>query len=236
MTESPRVSIIIPCLNEEAVIGDHIREVRDVISDLGLPVRFEEIIVVDNGSTDSTATISSQAGARVILEPRRGYGRACLTGAAAAVDAEILIFMDGDRSDNPRELPIVLGPLIRGEADLVVGSRLLGSIEPGSMTTPQKVGNWIACRGLAQFYDVHISDFGPFRAIRRDALLALDMQEMTYGWPLEMLARAGRANMRVVNVPVTWRKRAAGESKVSGNLRASLTTGYRYLGTLIRCR
>ena len=236
MTDSPRVAIIIPCLNEETVIGDHVREVRDVIAEHELPVRFEEVIVVDNDSTDSTATIASLAGARVIREPRRGYGRACLTGAMAAIDAEILIFMDGDRSDNPAEIAIVLEPLLSGAADLVVGSRLMGSFEPGSMTTPQRIGNWIACRGLDHFYDVHISDFGPFRAISRDNLLALRMQEMTYGWPLEMLARAGKANMRVVNVPVTWRKRAGGESKVSGNLRASLTTGYRYLGTLVRCR
>lgn len=236
MTGPPQVAIIIPCLNEEAVIGDHVREVREAISSHGLPVRIDEIIVVDNGSTDSTGDVATRAGARVVFEPRRGYGRACLTGAISANNAEILLFMDGDRSDNPRELGIVLEPLLREEADLVVGSRLMGSYEPGSMTTPQRLGNWIACRGLDRFYHVHISDFGPFRAIRRNDLLSLGMREMTYGWPLEMLARAGKAKLRVVNVPVTWRKRAAGESKVSGNLRASLATGYRYLGTLVRCR
>jgi glycosyltransferase involved in cell wall biosynthesis len=213
-----------------------VRELLEAISEHDLPVHVDEVIVVDNGSTDSTAAVASAAGARVVSEPRRGYGRACLAGALAANNAEILLFMDGDRSDDPREMGVVLAPLLRGDADLVVGSRLMGSYEPGSLTAPQRVGNVIACHGLARFYNVRISDFGPFRAIERTDLLSLGMREMTYGWPLEMLARAGKANLRVVNVPVTWRRRAGGISKVSGSLRASLTTGYRYLGTLVRCR
>jgi glycosyltransferase involved in cell wall biosynthesis len=236
MNSLSTATVIIPCLDEEAVIGKHVEDVRSALAENGQPVQFLEVIVVDNGSTDATAAVASAAGARVVSESRRGYGRACLTGTLAAENADLLVFMDGDRSDDPGEIPIVIGPLIAGTADLVIGSRLQGSCEPGSMTTPQRFGNWIACRGLSLLYGVTLSDFGPFRAIRRDDLLALGMQEMTYGWPLEMIARAGKSNMRIVNVPVTWRRRAGGESKVSGNVRASVTTGYRYLRTLVRCR
>ncbi len=231
-----RIAVVIPCLNEGEVIAGH---VHDVAAALKLVPGYDdsgEIIVVDNGSTDDTAAIAAGAGARVVTESRKGYGWACLAGAMAAKDAGILLYMDGDRSDKPDEIPLVLAPLLNNRADLVVGSRLLGTFEPGSLTTPQRFGNWVGCQGLAHLYDVHLSDFGPFRAIRRETLLGLGMQEMTYGWPLEMLARAGKQGLRVVDVPVTWRKRAGGESKVSGDLRASVDTGYRYFKTLYRCR
>jgi glycosyltransferase involved in cell wall biosynthesis len=229
------IAVIIPCLNEEEVIGAHVREVLAALASLP-HTASAEVIVVDNGSSDRTATRAAEAGARVVTEPRRGYGRACLSGAEAASGSDILIYMDGDRSDDPADVPRVLGPVLDNRADLVVGSRLSGSYEPGSLTTPQRFGNWIGCKGLSLFYDVELTDFGPFRSIRRETLLALDMQEMTYGWPLEMLAKAGKQGLRVTNVPVTWRNRAGGTSKVSGNVRASLDTGRRYLLTLYRCR
>lgn len=230
-----RLAVIIPCLNEGAVIAGHVGDVADTLQRLS-GQEMAEIIVVDNGSTDDTAAMATGAGARVVAEARKGYGWACLAGAMAADGADILLYMDGDRSDRPDEIPLLLAPILSGQADLVVGSRVLGSFEPGSLTTPQRFGNWVGCQGLAHLYDVYLSDFGPFRAIRRETLLGLGMQEMTYGWPLEMLARAGKQGLRVVDVPVTWRKRAGGESKVSGDLRASLDTGYRYLRTLYRCR
>lgn len=233
---SHRIAVIIPCLNEEEVIGVHVSEILTTLQALGTGAGAAGVIVVDNGSNDDTAVNAAAAGARVVSEPRRGYGRACLTGAEAAREADILVFMDGDRSDKPDEIPIILEPLLKCRADLVVGSRMLGSYEPGSLTTAQRFGNWIGCRALSRFYNVHLTDFGPFRAIRRDDLLGLNMQEMTYGWPLEMLARAGRNDLRVINVPVTWRKRAGGKSKVSGDVKASLHTGYRYIRTLYRCR
>lgn len=234
--EPARIAVIIPCLNEEEVIGAQVGDVLAALGAMPSAAISAEVIVVDNGSSDRTATKAAEAGARIVAEPRRGYGRACLTGAEAASDGAILVFMDGDRSDDPADLPVVLAPLLEDRADLVVGSRLTGAYEPGSLTTPQRFGNWVGCKGLALMYGVELTDFGPFRCIRRDALLALGMQEMTYGWPLEMLARAGKMRLRVTNVPVTWRKRAGGTSKVSGNVKASLDTGRRYLHTLYRCR
>ena len=234
--ESANIAIVIPCLNEEAVIGAHIGDIVAVLATMSDIARKAEVIVVDNGSTDRTVARAAEAGARVVAEPRRGYGRACLSGAEAASGSDILVYMDGDRSDDPADIPIVLAPLLDDSADLVVGSRLSGSYEPGSLTAPQRVGNWVGCQGLARWYGIELTDFGPFRALPRELLLGLGMQEMTYGWPLEMLARAGKAGFRVSNVPVTWRKRAGGTSKVSGDLKASFDTGRRYLHTLYRCR
>ncbi len=234
--QNSRIAVIIPCLNEGEVIAGHVSDVAAALQRISGYHGPTEIIVVDNGSTDGTGDIAAKAGARVVVESRKGYGWACMAGAVAASDAEILLYMDGDRSDKPDEIPLLLAPLLTGQADLVVGSRVLGSFEPGSLTTPQRFGNWVGCQGLAHLYGVHLSDFGPFRAIRRETLMGLGMQEMTYGWPLEMLARAGKQGLRVVDVPVTWRKRAGGESKVSGDLRASVDTGYRYFKTLYRCR
>ncbi|CAN5626354.1 glycosyltransferase family 2 protein [soil metagenome] len=236
MSTEHRITVIIPCLNEEANIRDHVRGVFDAGSTLPDGASLQAVIVVDNGSTDGTVEEAAEAGARVVLEPERGYGRACMTGALSADGTDVLVFMDGDRSDDPAELPIVVLPLLHGVADLVVGSRLQGSLQPGALATQQRFGNWLGRQGLSRLYGIHLTDFGPFRAIRRADLLSLDMQEMTYGWPIEMIARAAKADLRVVNVPVSWRRRAGGESKVSGDLKASLKTGYRYGSTLVRCR
>jgi glycosyltransferase involved in cell wall biosynthesis len=229
-------AILVPCLNEEEVIADLVAELRAVAERPDLPVCVAGIYVVDNGSTDATAARAAAAGATVVPEPRRGYGRACLSGALATGDVDLLVYLDGDRSDRPDDLPLLLAPILSGEADLVIGSRVRGHTEPGALTRPQRLGNWLATRLLRLLYGVHVTDLGPFRVIRRRDLLALGMAEMTYGWPVEMIARAARRGLRVREVPVTWRHRAGGFSKVSGDPRASLRAGVRILGTIVRSR
>jgi hypothetical protein len=154
----------------------------------------------------------------------------------AAEEAELIVLMDGDRSDRFEELPLLLAPLLAGEADLVIGSRTLGSYEPGSLLPQQLFGNWVAARMLRLLYGVKVTDIGPFRVIRRRDLMALGMREMTYGWSVEMIARAARQGLRVQEAPVTYRNRAGGVSKVSGNLAASVRAGARIIGTILRCR
>ncbi len=235
-TQRATAAVVIPCLNEEASIGDLVREVRDAVAGIDLLADPVTIRVVDNGSTDQTASRAAEAGAEVILESRRGYGRACLTGVLAAPEVDVIILMDGDRSDQPSELPLLLEPLLAGEADLVIGSRLLGSYEPGSLLPQQIFGNRVAALLLRLVYGVRVTDIGPFRVIRRERLLALGMREMTYGWSIEMIARAAKGGLTVSEVPVSYRKRAGGVSKVSGNLRASLKAGYRILLAIVRAR
>ena len=231
-----RAAVVIPCLNEEDAIGLIVADVRAVAASPDLLVDVTSILVVDNGSTDRTAVVAEAAGATVVPEPRRGYGRACLTGVEAAGEVDLIVLMDGDRSDRPDELPLLLAPLLAGEADLVIGSRLLGSYEPGSLLPQQIVGNKVAAVLLRLLYGVRVTDIGPFRVIRRNTLLGLGMREMTYGWSVEMIARAARAGLTVREVPVTYRNRAGGVSKVSGNLRASLKAGYRIIGAILRSR
>ena len=213
----PTIGVVIPALNEEATIADQVAEVLAVAGQADLPARIERVVVVDNGSADRTADRASAAGAMVVSEPRRGYGRACATGVAAAGDVDLIVQMDGDRSDRFDELPLLLQPLLAGEADLVIGSRTLGSYEPGSLLPQQRFGNWVAAQLLRLLYGVRVTDIGPFRVIRRRDLLRMNMREMTYGWSVEMIARAARTGLRVREVPVTYRKRAGGTSKVSGN-------------------
>ena len=230
------IGVVIPALNEEATIADQVAEVLAVAGRPDLPARIERVIVVDNGSTDRTAQRAEAAGAMVVSEPRRGYGRACFAGVLAAGDVDFIVQMDGDRSDRFDELPLLLRPLLADEADLVIGSRTLGSYEPGSLLPQQRFGNWLAAQLLRLLYGVRVTDIGPFRVIRRRDLLALGMREMTYGWSVEMIARGARKGLRVREVPVTYRRRAGGESKVSGNLRASVRAGARITATILRCR
>ena len=232
----PTIGVVIPALNEEATIAGQVAEVLVVAGQPDLPVRIERVVVVDNGSTDSTAERATAAGATVISEPTRGYGRACRAGVMAAGDVDFIVQMDGDRSDRFDELPLLLQPLLAGEADLVIGSRTLGSYEPGSLLPQQRFGNWVASQLLRLLYGVHVTDIGPFRVIRRRDLLRMGMREMTYGWSVEMIARAARMGLRVREVPVTYRLRAGGESKVSGNLSASIRAGARITATILRCR
>jgi glycosyltransferase involved in cell wall biosynthesis len=221
------VSVIIPCLNEEAPIAGVVREVQ--------AQNVDEVIVVDNGSTDKTAQKAAEAGARVVREPERGYGRACAAGLnAVRPDAEIVCFLDGDGSDVPEFLPAVVRPIADGEADFVMGSRLRGSREAGSMTPQQIVAGWLAGLLLRLTYGVHFTDMSPFRAMRVDRLRSLKMVEPTYGWNLEMQMRAAASRCRIMEVPVNHRRRRGGVSKVSGNFVAGVQAGWKIVTTFLR--
>jgi len=219
------VSLIIPALNEAECLGPLLADVPGSLID--------QLIVVDNGSTDSTSQVAGKAGAIVVEEPRRGYGFACAAGAAFA-KGDVLVFMDGDGSFVPGELPSLLEPLAMNEADLVLGSRMVNNPQRTVMPLHQRFGNHLFTWMLRQRYGVAITDIGPFRAIRRELLLALDMQEYTYGWPLEMIIKAARRRSPIVELPITYRPRFAGQSKVSGTLRGTLLTAYRYFRVMLR--
>jgi glycosyltransferase involved in cell wall biosynthesis len=221
------VTVIIPCLNEEAPIADAVREV--------LSEQVDEVIVVDNGSTDATAWRARQAGARVVSEPRRGYGRACAAGfAAIGPRADIVCFLDGDGSDVPRFIPDVIRPIVEGRADFVMGSRLRGQRETGSMTPQQLVAGYMAGFLLRLFYNVCFTDMSPFRAMPVAKLASLGMTEMTYGWNLEMQMRAAAAGLRIEEIAVNHRCRRGGESKVSGKLSAGLRAAGKIAATFTR--
>lgn len=219
------VSLIIPALNEAESLGALLAEIPAQLVD--------QLIVVDNGSTDQTAQVAQRAGAQVVSEPRRGYGFACAAGAAQATSS-VLAFMDGDGSFVPAELPALLAPLEQGQADLVLGSRTLNVSQPIPMPPHQQLGNRLFTWLLRQRFGLGVTDLGPFRAIRRDLLLGLEMREFTYGWPLEMILKTARRRLPIVEVPITYRPRFAGQSKVSGTLRGTLLTAYRYSRVMLR--
>jgi glycosyltransferase involved in cell wall biosynthesis len=196
--------------------------------------RSDEIIVVDSGSSDRTVECARAGGARVVIENRRGYGRACSTGAAAAGDCDIVVFLDGDGSDRPELIPALLAPISEGGYDFVIGSRVRGRREPGSMSVHQIVAGYLIGVVLRLLYGVRYSDMCPFRAIRRDALARLVMREMTFGWNLEMQMRAARAGLRILEIPVAHHRRTGGVSKVSGNLTGTIKAGLRIGSTLTR--
>lgn len=225
----PRIVAVIPALDEAPSIAGVVETLRAQRT-----VSLHRIIVVDNGSSDGTGEIARRAGASVVREERRGYGYACLAGVLVAKEAEVIVLLDGDAADNPEDLSNILEPLLAGEADLVVGSRTLGSREPGSMTPQQVLGNRLATFLMRNIYGVKVTDLGSFRAIGREDLLALEMQEMTYGWPVEMMVKAARAGYRYHEVPVRHRRRTGGVSKVGGTLRGSLMAGWYILSTVFR--
>jgi len=223
-----RIAAVIPALNEATSIARVVEGLREQAF-----LAAGEVIVVDNGSTDGTGEIARKAGARVVREEQRGYGYACLAGVLAVRDAEVIVLLDGDAADDPDDLSRVLEPLLKGEADLVVGSRALGSRARGAMTWQQVFGNRLATFLMRAIYGVRVSDVGPFRAILRDDLLALEMQEMTYGWPSEMIVKSARAGYRYREVPVRYHRRV-GVSKVGDTLVGSLKVGWRMVSTILR--
>ena len=222
------VSVVIPALNEEEPIGDVVRSVAAT----GIP---REIIVVDNGSTDQTAARARDAGAKVIAESNRGYGRACAGGVRAlSPECEIVVFLDGDGSDCPEFMNQLVDPIAVGSHDFVIGSRTRGKRERGSMNLQQLFAGRAAGALLSILYSVRYTDMSPFRAIRRDVLEKLGMREETYGWNLEMQMRVARAGLRILEIPVDHRCRTGGVSKVSGTLRGTFVAGTRILATLFR--
>jgi len=222
MRNHARIAVIIPALNEERSIG----KVIDAI-----PEWVDQVIVGDNGSTDSTAQEARDRGAEVVCEPRRGYGSACLAALDALNDADVVVFMDGDFSDYPEEMALLVDPIIRGEADLVMGSRTLGPRERGALSLQARFGNWLACRLIRLFWGAKFTDLGPFRAISRPALLRLRMRDPDYGWTVEMQIKAARDGIRTLEVPVSYRRRI-GKSKVSGTARGVIGAGTKILGTI----
>ncbi|MFN0200789.1 MAG: glycosyltransferase family 2 protein [Bacteroidia bacterium] len=219
------ISIIIPAYNEAASIAK-------VVAAIPL-AQVQEIIVVNNGSTDDTVKNAQNAGATVLTENRKGYGYACLTGIEhlAQRPPQIVVFLDGDFSDYPEELPKVIAPILVENYDMVIGSRVLGKRESGSLMPQQIFGNWLATTLIRWIYGITFTDLGPFRAIRYEKLLALNMQDKTYGWTVEMQVKAAKQGFRCTEVPVNYRVRI-GISKVSGTLKGTVLAGYKILGTI----
>lgn len=219
------VSVIIPALNEAGNIAELVAAV------FVQPVN--QVIVADNGSTDETGARASAAGAKVVREDRRGYGYACAAGVAAAT-GDILVFLDGDFSFLPEELSRLIEPIQQGQADLVLGSRVLGQIAPGAMPPHQRFGNRLTAWLMGLLYRVNVTDLGPYRAVRSDLLRELGMAEMTFGWPTEMMVKAARRGIRIQEVPVSYASRRSGKSKVSGTVRGSLLAGWYILSVTLR--
>lgn len=220
-----RISVIIPTYNEAQSIG---RVLADLPSDV-----VSEILVVDSNSTDETAEIARKMGARVIQEPRRGYGRACLTGIANADKPDIVVFLDGDYSDRPSELPVLLAPILAGEADITLGSRLGSKNNYGALPWHARFGNRLSAALINLLYGLNITDLGPFRAARADVLRRLKLEEPTYGWAVEMILKGALGGFTIVEVLVSYHPRI-GESKISGTLRGTVGAGWFILSRIVR--
>lgn len=223
------VRVIIPAFNEENGVGQVVNEIPKQL--------VTEIIVVNNNSNDKTSEVAKAAGATVLDEPKAGYGRACLKGMDYLTKiqdkTDIVVFLDADHSDYPEEMTMLIQPILDDKVDLVIGSRALGNKERGSMTPQQIFGNWLATRLLKLFYNVTFTDLGPFRAIRYDKLLELNMQDKTYGWTVEMQVKAAKQKMRCTELPVRYRKRI-GYSKVSGTVKGTVLAGYKIITTIFK--
>ncbi len=232
MGKIPVIDVLIPAWNEEEALPL-------VISDIS-KTWVRQIIICDNGSTDGTARVAKALGAVVVTENKRGYGSACLAGMRYLQDLpsseqpEIVVFLDGDYSDYPEDLPKVVAPIIDNNMDMVIGSRLLGNMEPGAMTIPQRFGNWLAPFLIKVFFGYRFTDLGPFRAIRWDALLRLEMQDPNFGWTVEMQVKAAKHQLRCTEVPMRYRKRAAGKSKVSGTIKGTFLAGWKIIMTILK--
>jgi glycosyltransferase involved in cell wall biosynthesis len=229
LENQPTIVVIIPALNEQDSIGKVVNEIpKDNVL---------AILVCNNGSSDQTEEVAKKAGAIVLNEPKPGYGWACLKGmdyvAKMETKPDIIVFIDGDYSDYPAELPNVVAPIIHQNIDLVIGSRALGAKEKGSMTVPQRFGNWLATRLMRLFYRVRYTDLGPFRAIKYSKLCQLNMQDKTYGWTIEMQLKAAKHKLKYTEVPVNYKKRI-GVSKVSGTIKGTLMAGYKIIFAIFK--
>ena len=220
-----RIGLVIPARNEAAALRQVLAEIPRLL--------LHEIVVVDNGSTDGTADVAAAAGARAVREPVPGYGRACLAGIAALdPTVDTVVFMDGDHSDFSEDLPKLVAPIEQGRADLVIGSRI-ALAQPGSLTIQQRLGNRLACALMRMCFNVHYTDLGPFRAIRRETLEQLGMADQAFGWTVEMQAKAALHHLRVEDIPVRYRRRI-GRSKISGTIQGTVLAGWAILSTLLR--
>lgn len=224
-----KIKVIIPAFNEENAVGKVIENIPKGLVD--------EIVVVNNNSTDKTSEMATSKGATVLFEPQKGYGKACLTGINYIKDAmgsdDIVVFIDADFSDHPDQMPSIVQPILNGEVDMVIGSRALGNRERGSMTFPQIFGNWLATNMIQLFYGAKFTDLGPFRAIRFQSLMQLNMQDETYGWTVEMQVKAAKMKIPYAELAVDYRKRI-GFSKISGTLKGTILAGYKIITTILK--
>jgi glycosyltransferase involved in cell wall biosynthesis len=225
------IDVIIPAFNEQEAVG---LVVKDIPKQL-----VRHIVVVNNASSDRTSEMARSAGAIVVDQPERGYGNACLKGmervASHQPPPDIVVFLDADNSDKPEQMTDVVGPILRNEADFVIGSRAMGQREAGSMMPQQIFGNWLATRLLKHFYGVRYTDLGPFRAVRWPVLQAMEMKDRTFGWTVEMQLKAAKKGLRIAEVSVDYRKRI-GFSKVSGTVKGSILAGYKIITTIFKYR
>lgn len=224
-----KIAVIIPALNEAEALPQLLAATMEVCSQYDQA----QVIVVDNGSTDATAEVARASGARVVEEPLRGYGFACAAGLRAAEAADALVFLDADFSFDPAEMTLLLEPIENDIADLVLGSRFLSG-DQAVMPPHQRFGNWLTARIMRTLYSLPLTDLGPYRAIRQPLLVDLNMQEMTFGWPTEMIVKAARRGAVIVERPVKYYPRLAGKSKVSGTLKGSILAAYMILGTTFK--
>ena len=224
MRNGHRIGVVIPALNEERAIARVLADVPDWVDD---------IVVADNGSSDGTADAARVAGARVVTEARRGYGAACQAGLRELADVDIVVFLDGDYSDSPEEMGLLVDPIARGDAEFVIGSRTRGVSLEGALTPHQRFGNWLACRLMRTLFGASYTDLGPFRAITSPGLERLGMTDRAYGWTVEMQVRALAAGLRVSEVPVSYRPRI-GASKISGTVKGSILAATAILGVIAR--
>jgi glycosyltransferase involved in cell wall biosynthesis len=227
MHASPKIAVVIPVFNEQEAI-------QNVLSDI--PRRLDaDVVVVDNGSTDRTVDLARQMGARIVHERRRGYGWACLAGIDALETPDIVVFLDGDYSDHPDEMTLLVEPIVEGRADLVIGSRTLGTREAGALLPQARFGNWLATWLIRRLFGANFTDLGPFRALTYPALVKLSMQDKTFGWTVEMQVKAARMDFRFLEVPVSYRRRI-GVSKITGTISGTIRAGWKILYTIFKYR
>ena len=224
MDSPPALAVVIPACDEEEAIGKVLQDIPNIA---------QQIVVVDNGSSDRTAEVARRLGAHVVGEPRRGYGQACLAGIAQLDCPDIVVFLDGDYSDYPEDMSALVKPIITDCADMVIGSRVLGQREKGALLPQARFGNWLATFLIRLLFGVTFTDLGPFRALRYDALMRLEMQDRDFGWTAEMQVKAARLSLRSAEVPVRYRRRI-GTSKITGTLSGTLRAGYKILWTIFR--